>query len=242
MIVFVRTKNETETLAEKPRAGLSAMAINGDVAQVQRERTVNQLKSGSSTSSSPPTSRPAASTSSGSATRQLRHPHRHRVLRAPHRSHRAGRSSGDAISFVTPREKYLLKHIEKATRQPLTEMRLPSVEDVNVTRLTRFDDQITAALADPAKIEQFRDIVAHYVRNNDVPEADVAAALAVVAQGDARCCSTRSPSARCATSRSSRTALSAARAPTAADPATAGPEATPATAPSVVRAAATTSP
>ena len=47
MIVFVRTKNETETLAEKLRArGYSAMAINGDVAQVQRERTINQLKAG----------------------------------------------------------------------------------------------------------------------------------------------------------------------------------------------------
>ncbi len=47
MIVFVRTKNETETLAEKLRArGFSAMAINGDIAQNQRERTVDQLKSG----------------------------------------------------------------------------------------------------------------------------------------------------------------------------------------------------
>ena len=47
MIVFVRTKNETETLAEKLRArGFSAMAINGDVPRAQRERTVNQLKSG----------------------------------------------------------------------------------------------------------------------------------------------------------------------------------------------------
>jgi ATP-dependent RNA helicase DeaD len=47
MIVFVRTKNETETLAEKLRArGYSAMAINGDLGQVQRERTVGQLKSG----------------------------------------------------------------------------------------------------------------------------------------------------------------------------------------------------
>ena len=61
------------------------------------------------------------------------------------RTGRAGRS-GDAISFVTPRERYLLKAIEKATRQPLTQMQLPTVEDVNVTRLARFDDAITEAL------------------------------------------------------------------------------------------------
>jgi ATP-dependent RNA helicase DeaD len=99
------------------------------------------------------------------------------------RTGRAGRT-GDAISFVTPRERRMLTSIEKATRQPLTEMKLPSVDDVNATRLTRFDDAITAALADPEQIQQFRDIVGHYVGHHDVPEADVAAALAVVAQGD----------------------------------------------------------
>ena len=61
------------------------------------------------------------------------------------RTGRAGRS-GDAISFVTPRERYLLKAIEKATRQPLTQMQLPTVEDINATRLARFDDAITEAL------------------------------------------------------------------------------------------------
>ncbi len=186
MIVFVRTKNETETLAEKLRArGFSAMAINGDVAQVQRERTVNQLKSG----------KLDILVATDVAARGLDVERISHVVNYDiptdtesyvHRIGRTGRAgrSGDAISFVTPREKYLLKHIEKATRQPLTEMKLPSVEDVNVTRLTRFDDQITAALADSDRIEKFRDIVAHYVRHHDVPEADVAAALAVVAQGD----------------------------------------------------------
>ena len=186
MIVFVRTKNETELLAEKLRArGFSAQAINGDVAQVQRERTVNQLKSG----------KLDILVATDVAARGLDVERISHVVNYDiptdtesyvHRIGRTGRAgrSGDAISFVTPREKYLLKHIEKATRQPLTEMKLPSVEDVNVTRLTRFDDQITAALADAGKIEQFRDIVAHYVRNHDVPEQDVAAALAVVAQGD----------------------------------------------------------
>ncbi len=99
------------------------------------------------------------------------------------RTGRAGRS-GQAISFVTPRERYLLRHIEKATRQPLTEMHLPSVEDVNQTRLARFDDAITTALSETSKVEFFREVVAHYVREHDVPEVDVAAALAVVLQGD----------------------------------------------------------
>jgi ATP-dependent RNA helicase DeaD len=186
MIVFVRTKNETETLAEKLRArGFSAQAINGDVAQVQRERTVNQLKAG----------KLDILVATDVAARGLDVERISHVVNFDiptdtesyvHRIGRTGRAgrSGDAISFVTPRERYLLKHIEKATRQSLTEMRLPSVEDVNTTRLARFDDQITAALGDARQIEIFRDVVNHYVRNHDVPEADVAAALAIVSQGD----------------------------------------------------------
>ncbi len=186
MIVFVRTKNETETLAEKLRArGFSAQAINGDVQQTQRERTVNQLKDG----------KLDILVATDVAARGLDVERISHVVNYDiptdtesyvHRIGRTGRAGrkGDAISFVTPRERYLLRHIEKATRQPLTQMQLPSVEDVNVTRLARFDDQITEALGQTARIERFRDIVAHYVREHDVPEADVAAALAVVAQGD----------------------------------------------------------
>ncbi len=55
----------------------------------------------------------------------------------------------------------MLTAIEKATRQPLTEMSLPSVDDVNATRLNRFDDAITTALEDTAAIATFRDVVAH---------------------------------------------------------------------------------
>ncbi|HET9420090.1 MAG TPA: DEAD/DEAH box helicase [Nocardioides sp.] len=186
MIVFVRTKNETEMLAEKLRArGYSAQAINGDVAQVQRERTVNQLRAG----------KLDILVATDVAARGLDVERISHVVNYDiptdtesyvHRIGRTGRAgrSGDAISFVTPRERYLLRHIEKATRQPLTQMQLPSVEDVNVTRLARFDDQITEALTQTTRIERFRDIVAHYVREHDVPEADVAAALAVVAQGE----------------------------------------------------------
>ena len=98
------------------------------------------------------------------------------------RTGRAGRS-GDAISFVTPRERHLLKAIEKATRQTLTPMNLPTAEDINATRLNRFDDAISAALATD-RFDFFREVIDHYVTEHNVPEADVAAALAVVLQGD----------------------------------------------------------
>ncbi len=185
MIVFVRTKQATEEVAERLRArGFSAAAINGDVAQQQRERTVNQLKSG----------KLDILVATDVAARGLDVERISHVVNFDiptdtesyvHRIGRTGRAgrSGDAISFVTPRERHLLRLIEKATRQPLVEMQVPSVEDVNVKRLESFDDAITAALASET-VGDYRDIVAHYVRNHDVPEVDVAAALAVVLQGE----------------------------------------------------------
>jgi ATP-dependent RNA helicase DeaD len=185
MIVFVRTKNETETLAEKLRArGFSAQAINGDVPQQVRERTVAQLKA----------AKLDILVATDVAARGLDVDRISHVVNYDiptdtesyvHRIGRTGRAgrTGDAISFVTPRERYLLKHIEKATRHPLTQMQLPTVDDVNTTRLARFDDQITAALGS-AQVGFFRDVVSHYVNEHDVPEVDVAAALAVVLQGD----------------------------------------------------------
>ena len=185
MIVFVRTKNETETLAEKLRArGFGATAINGDVAQNVRERTVNQLKAGK-LDILVATDVAARGLDVERITHVVNYDIPTDTESYVHRIGRTGRAgrSGDAISFVTPRERYLLKHIEKATRQPLTQMQLPSVDDVNATRLARFDDRITAAL-ESSQIGFFRDVVGHYVKNNDVPEADVAAALAIVLHGD----------------------------------------------------------
>ena len=185
MIIFVRTKNETETLAEKLRArGYSAQAINGDVQQVQRERTVEQLKSGTLD----------ILVATDVAARGLDVERISHVVNFDiptdtesyvHRIGRTGRAgrSGAAISFVTPRERRLLDAIERATRQPLTQMQLPTVDDVNATRLARFDEAISEALTNGELMSVFRDIIGHYVEHHDVPEADVAAALAVVAQG-----------------------------------------------------------
>jgi ATP-dependent RNA helicase DeaD len=185
MIVFVRTKQETETLAERLRArGFSAAAINGDVVQTQRERTIGQLRDGSLD----------ILVATDVAARGLDVERVSHVVNYDiptdtesyvHRIGRTGRAgrSGDAISFVTPREKHLLRAIEKATKRPLTLMPLPTVEDVNETRVARFRDDITEALGSE-QVGFFRDLVLRYERDHDVPAADVAAALAVLRQDD----------------------------------------------------------
>ncbi|MCW2783979.1 MAG: box helicase [Marmoricola sp.] len=183
MIIFVRTKHATEELAERLRArGFSAAAINGDVAQVQRERTIDQLRK----------SKLDILVATDVAARGLDVPRISHVVNHDiptdtesyvHRIGRTGRAGrpGVAISFVTPRENHLLRAIEKTNRTTLEEMRLPSVSDVNAFRVSKFTDAISNAMNDP-QLGQFRELIEDYERNNDVPALDIAAAIAVLSQ------------------------------------------------------------
>lgn len=183
LIIFVRTKQATEELAERLRArGFSAAAINGDVVQQQRERTIDQLRKGSldilvATDVA----------ARGLDVERISHVINHDIPTDTesyvHRIGRTGRAgrSGDAISFVTPRETHLLRALEKANRTTLEPMAIPSVDDVNATRVERFTDAITAALGDP-QVAVFRDLIDAYEAEHDVPAADIAAAIAVLAQ------------------------------------------------------------
>ncbi|CAL8971747.1 ATP-dependent RNA helicase DeaD [Propionicimonas sp. T2.31MG-18] len=185
MIIFARTKQETEQLAERLRArGFAATALNGDVAQAQRERIINQLKDGK-LDILVATDVAARGLDVDRITHVVNYDIPTDTESYVHRIGRTGRAgrSGDAISFVTPKEFRLLHAIEKATRQEIAPMPLPTIDDVNSSRLSKFDDAITEALGS-GSVDTFRDIVSHYVREHDVPEVDVAAALAIVLQGD----------------------------------------------------------
>ncbi|UXA16804.1 DEAD/DEAH box helicase [Mycobacterium sp. SMC-4] len=180
MIVFVRTKQATEEVAEKLRArGFAAAAINGDIAQAVRERTISQLKDGSidilvATDVA----------ARGLDVERISHVVNFDIPHDPesyvHRIGRTGRAgrSGSALLFVTPRERHLLNAIERVTRQKLVESELPSVEDVNEKRVSKFRDSITEALNAPG-LDLFRRLVEAYERDHDVPMADIAAALAL---------------------------------------------------------------
>jgi ATP-dependent RNA helicase DeaD len=183
MIVFVRTKQATEEVAEKLRArGFSAAAINGDIPQAQRERTIAALKEGGAKGIDilVATDVAARGLDVERISHVLNYDIPHDTESYVHRIGRTGRAgrSGTAVLFVSPRERHLLKAIEKATRQTLTEVELPTVEVVNAQRVAKFADSITEALGG-AGIELFRKLVLDYEREHDVPMADIAAALAV---------------------------------------------------------------
>ncbi|MGO1542388.1 MAG: DEAD/DEAH box helicase [Luteimonas sp.] len=185
MIVFARTKLGTEELADKLAArGLAAAAINGDIEQKQRERIIAQLKDG----------RIDVLVATDVAARGLDVERISHVLNYDipydtesyvHRIGRTGRAgrSGEAILFVTPRERGMLRAIERATRQQIEQMELPSVEAVNERRVAKFLDRIGTGLQ-AEDLGQFRELVERYEREHDVPAIEIAAALAKLLQGD----------------------------------------------------------
>ena len=184
MLIFARTKLGTQELAEKLAArGLSAAAIHGDVEQKQREKMVQSLKDG----------RIDILVATDVAARGLDVDRISHVLNYDipydtesyvHRIGRTGRAgrSGEAILFVAPRERSMLGAIERATRQKIEPMQLPSVDAVNEQRVGKFLGKIGAAL-ESSDLSVFRELVERYEREHNVPAVEIAAALAQLVQG-----------------------------------------------------------
>ncbi|WP_216693155.1 DEAD/DEAH box helicase [Dietzia psychralcaliphila] len=186
MILFVRTKSATEELAEKLRArGFSAAPINGDIPQNLRERTIEALKDGR-TDILVATDVAARGLDVSRISHVVNYDIPHDTESYVHRIGRTGRAgrSGQALLFVTPRERRMLSQIERATRQPLTEIQLPSVDDVNEMRMAKFGQSITESLDDP-NLAMFRRLVEEYANEHSVSMADIAAALATQSRNSA---------------------------------------------------------
>jgi len=185
IIIFVRTKTATSELAEKLQArGYSAAAINGDMAQNLREQTIGKLKA----------SKIDILIATDVAARGLDVERISHVINFDipydtesyiHRIGRTGRAgrTGHAILFVAPRERRMFNAIERATKQKITRMELPSAKVLNDKRIDRFRQQITDVLAED-DLQLFREILEQYQLEQNIPALEIAAALAKIAQGD----------------------------------------------------------
>jgi len=185
MIIFVRTKNATTELAEKLEArGYSSAAINGDIAQSQREKTVENLKR----------KKIDILIATDVAARGLDVPRISHVVNYDvpydtesyvHRIGRTGRAGreGDAILFVAPREKRMLQQIERATKQKIEALEMPSTEMINNKRIARFTQNISDSIASEG-LEFYASIIEKYTTEHNIPAIEVAAALAKMVQGD----------------------------------------------------------
>ncbi len=185
MIVFVRTKSATVELAEKLEArGFSAAAINGDLSQALRERTIEHFKQGK-IDILIATDVAARGLDVDRVTHVVNYDIPYDTESYVHRIGRTGRAgrTGDAILFVSPREKRLLGNIERATRQKVEEMQLPSTELINNVRTQKFKQRITDTLA-AGDLSFFMGLIEQYQQEHDVPAVEIAAALAKMVQGD----------------------------------------------------------
>ena len=184
MIIFARTKLGTEELAEKLAArGFAAAAINGDVEQKTRERTIQRLKDGQ-IDVLVATDVAARGLDVDRISHVLNYDIPYDTESYVHRIGRTGRAGrkGEAILFVAPRERGMLGAIERATRQKIEQMNLPSVDAVNERRVAKFLDKIEGALGS-SDLSVFRDLVERYESEKNVPAVEIAAALAALVQG-----------------------------------------------------------
>ncbi|UZE95991.1 DEAD/DEAH box helicase [Alkalimarinus alittae] len=185
MIIFVRTKTATVELAEKLEArGYSAAALNGDISQAVRERTVARLKN-NKIDILIATDVAARGLDVERISHVVNYDIPYDTEAYVHRIGRTGRAgrTGDAILFVSPREKRMLFSIEKATKQKIEKMTLPTTEDVNDQRVSKFKQKITDTLAG-GNLEFFQKLLEQYQTEHDIPVIEVAAALAKLVQGD----------------------------------------------------------
>lgn len=185
MIIFVRTKTATVELAEKLEArGYSASAINGDMNQALRERTINRLKK-KQLDILVATDVAAR----GIDVERVSHVLNFDIPYDPeayvHRIGRTGRAGreGKAILFVAPREKRLLSAIERSTRQTILPMELPSGTEVTSRRVEQFTGQLSEALENQ-DLSFFADMLATYSEQHDRSAEDIACALAYLLQKD----------------------------------------------------------
>jgi ATP-dependent RNA helicase DeaD len=185
ILMFVRTKTATAELAEKLEArGYAAAAMNGDMAQNHREQTVERLKRGS-LDILVATDVAARGLDVDRISHVINYDVPYDTEAYIHRIGRTGRAgrSGEAILFVAPRERRMLSAIERATRQKIEQMVLPSTETVNNKRIADFKQKITDTLA-VGELGFMQGLVEQYRQEHDVPAVEIAAALAKISIGD----------------------------------------------------------
>ncbi len=186
MLVFARTKQATVELAEKLGArGFAVDALNGDIAQNVRERTIARLKSGQ-IDILVATDVAARGLDVDRISHVINYDVPYDSESYVHRIGRTGRAgrSGEAILFIAPRERNMLRVIERATRQPIEHMQMPTVEAVNQQRIAKFKERIAAVIAS-GEAQRFRFLVEQFEQESGSSALDIAAALVSMAQGRA---------------------------------------------------------
>ncbi|MBK1716125.1 DEAD/DEAH box helicase [Thiocystis violacea] len=185
MLIFVRTKNATSELADKLKAhGFAAEPLNGDMNQEMRERTIERLKNGQldvlvATDVA----------ARGLDVERISHVVNYDIPTDPsayvHRIGRTGRAgrAGRAVLLVEPRERGLLKAIERTIRRNIPAMEPPSAAALSESRIDRFTEVLLKTRADE-DLDFFYRLLSRIAQEQELEIMDIAAALAYLNQRD----------------------------------------------------------
>ncbi len=175
-IIFCRTREEVDSIAQS-LVKRQAEALHGGISQAQREKIIRRLRDGET----------SLLVATDVAARGLDIDHLTHVINfdlpgSPetyvHRIGRVGRAGreGVAISLAEPKQKYVLKHIEKLTNQKLEMPKLPTAETIKLARISGIEDKVKALIAEEADVSPFKAAVERLVSVAAVSAEDLAAA------------------------------------------------------------------
>lgn len=185
VLVFVRTKTDAEEVANKLAArGFACAALHGDIPQRQREHIVNRLKKGT-LDILIATDVAARGLDVDRITHVFNYDIPYDAESYVHRIGRTGRAgrTGEAILFVSPRERRALRQIERVTKQRIEPMSMPTIADVNKRRLENFRNQILDTIEN-SDLEPYVEVIEEMLTDDSIEPEILCAALAKMAQRD----------------------------------------------------------
>jgi ATP-dependent RNA helicase DeaD len=183
VLVFTRTRETTTQVAEQlGKAGFATVALNGDMQQKSRERTIQRFKDGHLN----------VLVATDIAARGLDMPRITHVFNYDlpdgsesyiHRVGRTGRAgrTGEAIILLTPAQRGKLKYIEKATRQKIEIVERPGADQINAARVDRLKQSIEKTITG-TDLSFLQNVIKEYAESSNHSPELIAAALVKISQ------------------------------------------------------------
>ncbi|HEY0139745.1 MAG TPA: DEAD/DEAH box helicase [Thermoanaerobaculia bacterium] len=184
VLIFRRTKNGAAELAEKLEGrGFAAAAMHGDMNQAMRENVIRRLRAGQ-VEVVVATDVAARGLDVEQITHVINYDIPHDVEVYVHRIGRTGRAgrSGIATIFITPRERRMLREIERYTGSAVKPMKMPTRADVAARRISVFKESLRKELQQ-GDLDLYVELVEQLADEGQHDITEVAAAAAKMANG-----------------------------------------------------------
>jgi ATP-dependent RNA helicase DeaD len=184
VLIFRRTKTGSAELAEKLEGrGFAAVAMHGDMTQPLRESVIRRLRAGQ-VEIVVATDVAARGLDVEQIEHVINYDVPYDVEAYVHRIGRTGRAgrTGIATMFITPRERKMMREIERYTGTPIKPMKMPTRADIAAKRIGVFKDSIRKTIAE-GDLDMYVELVEQLVEEGPFDMADIAAAAARIANG-----------------------------------------------------------